>query len=282
MDTTISQDSVDLVLKSILADIQNSQIEAALAKIKSALREKPTEIRYKTCFFELLCFQGDYERAKLQLKSIEKIDPSFNPGVIAYEELLALEFERRKVFSGESRPKLLQSSPPLFLSKTLESLQSKQYDQLVECEKLRPAVSVVINGVAYDDFRDSDDVLAGVLEVFINHGYFWIPLDTIKSITITPPTTLHHLLWAEVVIQTDLVKVQAYVPALYSGSEKHSPPLKFGNATDWFQLKPGSEFPVRGIGRRLYFLGDEDRSIFELDTICFQSKDDTAEIETEN
>ena len=50
-------------------------------------------------------------------------------------------------------------------------------------------------GIAFDDFRDADDLLAPVLEVFTATGYFWVPWEQISSWK-SRAQTLRDLLWS--------------------------------------------------------------------------------------
>ena len=97
-----------------------------------------------------------------------------------------------------------------------------------------------IDGKAFDDFRDADDLQAGYFEVLTTTGkYFWIPTERIELINFDKPKRARDLYWRRVNMSVrsgpDGV---VYLPALYGDDDPGlSDELRLGQATDWIEFR---------------------------------------------
>jgi type VI secretion system protein ImpE len=123
-------------------------------------------------------------------------------------------------------------------------------------------------GTAFDDFRDADDLLAPVLEVFTATGYFWVPWEHIQFLEVPAPRTLRDLLWTPANLSTfDGQLGEVTLPGLYPGtSSSADEAIRLGRKTEWIERDGG---PVRGLGRKLFLVGDEARTLLELGEVKF-------------
>src|SRR5262249_3365551 len=137
--------------------------------------------------FELLCFHGALDRAAKQLDIISTgtSDAGTELAVEMYRRLLAAEGQRRNVFHGDGLPKFI--TPPrghveryLFLLKSLRTIPPGELGpRLEEAEAEAPPASGERGGQPFASFRDADDRVASVLEVFHEGEYLWVPFDQI-------------------------------------------------------------------------------------------------------
>src|SRR5205823_4756942 len=58
-----------------------------------------------------------------------------------------------------------------------------------------PAVSGTLNGKAFADLRDLDELFGTVLEVLANGRYFWVPLEQVATVAAKAPQVPRDLLW---------------------------------------------------------------------------------------
>jgi type VI secretion system protein ImpE len=65
---------------------------------------------------------------------------------------------------------------------------------------------------------------------------------------------------------TDGPDGEVYLPAVYATDEQVGDPFRLGRETDWRQMQDG---PVRGIGQRLFLIGEDALPIMDLHTISF-------------
>ena len=56
------------------------------------------------------------------------------------------------------------------------------------------------------------------------------------------------------------------MPVVYTGGDGASEMLRLGRETDWQQADGG---PVRGIGQRVFLVGEDDTAIMELGELRF-------------
>jgi type VI secretion system protein ImpE len=197
-------------------------------------------------------------------------------GVLSYRALLTAEQARARLFAtGEGSPQRMTTSPldpEPFLGalRRLRAGDAAEASRLVALgEESRPARSGAADGTAFADFRDADDIVAGFLEVFGHGLYGWIPLSEIQRLEFAPPKLFRDLLWRETTIT--LVTGAAstlFVPVRYALSERHADdPLRLGRATDW--RDEGGV--ITGIGQRTFLVGEEARSVLELQEVVFDA-----------
>lgn len=243
-------------------------IEAQLGDVRSA----PLDAGRRTFLFELLAFAGELDRAGQQLGVLGQETAEKGWGASVYQNLLAAEQTRRKVFAGQARPEVFLDAPP-YLTQRWQSLEhiaradlAAANAALQESNAASPTVSGVLNGQEVRGLRDADDLLGPVLEVMVLRDYVWVPWAQVKELEVTPPTHPRDLLWAPArLVLGDDVQRRCYLPALYPGTHAAGDDnLKLGRLTDW--IVPDGDGPVRGIGQHLLVAGDTDIGLLEMRT----------------
>ena len=116
-----------------------------------------------------------------------------------------------------------------------------------------------MNGKPFTEFRDIDDRLGAVLEVFFRETYVWLPIEQVRKMTIPPPRQLRDLLWIPATIETgEGASGQVYLPALYVDSHhENNDQLRLGRMTDWRGLGDGL---VGGVGQKMFLVDDRELS----------------------
>ncbi len=138
---------------------------------------------------------------------------------------LNAERSRTQLFRTGERPRFLVA-PPESVTQHLDALDLTRAGRFDEARALleRAASShEVVRGTAegaeFDDFRDADDILAPVLEVFSTTGYYWVPWVHVQFLEVPKPKTLLDLLWAPAKLATyDGQLGEVYLPSLYPGT----------------------------------------------------------------
>jgi type VI secretion system protein ImpE len=246
-------------------------VDAALADVK----KHPSDTDRRGLLAELLCFVGDWERADKQVDTLGHQDPKAIVGLSLIRQLIRAEVTRKECFQ-DGRPPELLSEPTPNLTMSLEALvairagdRAQAAQILAEAEQQRPAMAGTCGDQRFADFRDLDDLTAGVFEVLTSTGkYFWIPIERVQSIVFQPPKRPRDLLWrqAEMTVE-DGPYGDVYLPALYFGSsQEQDDQLRLGRGTDW---TGGDGEPMRGRGQRMFLAGDDATPIMQLTTIEF-------------
>lgn len=252
---------------------QAGQLDEAVAAAIDEVKRKPTDSGTRGFLCELLGFSGDLERVDKHLDLIGHQDPQVALGVSLFRHLVRAEQARQQFFSEGRVPEFLTQPTPT-LSKHLEASifvregePDKAASLLSEAEASRPHVSGTCDGAPFDDLRDLDDLLAPLFEVLTSNGkYYWIPLEQVELIEFRPIARPRDLLWrrARMVVK-DGPDGEVYFPTLYAGSAQSSDDrIRLGRMTDW---QGGEGTPVRGLGLRTFLVGDQDRSILEIEEL---------------
>ena len=252
------------------------KLTEAIEQITNEVRADPTNTSRRTFLFELLCFAGDWERAEKQLDVIGHQSAQAEMGVMIYRALIKAEHERRRVFAEGVQPHFLKE-PPAYVDLNLAGIKQLTQGKLTEAratldrsEEERPAIRGKLGDQEFSDFRDYDDFVAPVLELFVKDRYVWLPFEQVKSLEVSPPKQLRDLLWASARVEAlDGTIGEVYIPSLYAGTSEHADnQTKLGRLTDWKQL---SDDLYRTVGLRMFRVDDEDKTLFELRSVEFLS-----------
>ncbi len=249
--------------------LEQGKMAEAIAEAVSQVKANPTDAESRYRLFALLAFSGDLHRARKQLEALGLGDEQMERAKAVYINLLAAEQERRAVFEHGAQP-LMPPDPPVHLTARLAALADISAGRFAEAsEQLEQAVEDLpvqrgtINGSSFVAWRDLDDLLGSVLEVFAGGRYMWLPLERIQSMEIKPPSHLLDLLWLPV----DLVDIHGastsvHVPVLYHDStEGDDHRTATGGMTEWYDQ---GEDIQRGRGQRLLAWADTDGEVQEL------------------
>lgn len=261
---------------------KQGQLSAAINKLIEEVRENPGDIWRRTFLFELLCFNGEWERAERQLKALSIIGAKAEIGIAVYGNNIKNEIARSKLFSNGLAPTFL-IPPPKYVSLQLEAinkLREKDYIQartlLDKAMELQPELKGAFNGKAFNYFSDYNDFLSSCLEVFLKDQYLWIPFEHIKRLEVYQPKQLRELVWAKAAIElTNGSMGEIFLPALYTNSFKHENELvRLGRLTDWQKL---SEDLYMGYGLRTFLVNSEEKTLFEIVDLTFENAEENTE-----
>jgi type VI secretion system protein ImpE len=251
------------------------KLAEAVAAANAAVRTAPADLAPRVLLAELLLFAGNLERADVILDAGSSVDPQAAVVIAEFRQLVRAEMARRQLRRDGRLPEFL-GEPTATLATILQATIALRAGDAAEAaalaqkaESLRPRVTGSIDGKAFDDFRDADDLQAGYFEVLTTTGkYFWIPTERIESISFEKPKRARDLYWRRVNMSVrsgpDGV---VYLPALYGDDDPGlSDELRLGQATDWIEL---SQALVRGAGQRMFLVGDDTVSAMDMTEITF-------------
>jgi type VI secretion system protein ImpE len=264
--------------KELLAQ---GELTAAISQLINEVKARPTDTSARIFLFELLCFAGEWERAERQLDVIGTQSAQTELGVMAYRNCLKAERERRKLWAEGGEPHFM-ADPPAYVDLHLSAIHQAREGKFAEAralldqaEEQRPAQPGTADGVEFYDLRDADDFVAPVLELAIKDQYAWVPFEQVRRLQLGQPEQLRDLLFKPVRIElVDGTQGQFFMLALYAGtSEAASEQAKLGRATEWPAY---SEDLARGVGARLWMVGDEDKLVFDVESIELQAVSEAA------
>lgn len=223
---------------------QAGKLNQAVQALGVEVRDNPTDVRRRTFLFELLCFQGEYDRAEKHLHLLADATPDAQMGAVLY--FSALNAERLR----------------------LETFQKKDYPAIAAIPNDRGGT---LNGKPFQSLDDADPRVGARLEVFAAGAYLWIPLAHVESIETEAPKRLRDLLWLPALVRTgpafkgtELGEV--LMPVLAPSSAKRSDDnIRLGRATEWAELH-GQAVPF---GQRVFDVDGEEVPILEIRKVEF-------------
>jgi type VI secretion system protein ImpE len=248
-------------------------IEGAIAAATAAVKAAPREAGPRWLLAEMLVFGGEFERADRALDAVIEDSPS--PTVMEFRQLIRGEAVRRQVLFEGRVPKFQGEDPTEAQKAAAHALTLLRSGDMAgaaaaaaEVESLRPRVSGRIGDVAFDDFRDADDIFAAMIEVHTAGGeYLWVPTERLRMLSFDAPKRPRDLFWRRCTIEMkDGQEGVVYFPTIYALTAKDMPNLlRLGRTTEWQQ---DGEL-VRGLGMRDFLIGEEAKTLAELDEIAF-------------
>ena len=256
---------------------QLGHLSEAVAELTKEIKAQPSDAHLRSFFFELLCFQGDYDRAAKQLNAIPTLTGKMETelGAAVYANLLKAERLRRDFFHGSGLPKFLMT-PPEYIERYVLMIRriGKEPAQaealLSEAEESTPVFSGRMCDKDFTSFRDGDDRLTPILEVFQGADYLWLPFEQIKRLELSPPKKLRDLIWTNARIETSFGALNDFfIPVLYPDSHLcEDEGVKLGRKTEW---KLVGERLVCGQGQRAFLVDDQELPILQVKSAEFQS-----------
>lgn len=217
----------------------SGKLNEAVRALSAELRDNPLDAQRRTFLFELLCFQGDYDRAEKHLNLLAQTNKQTELGAVLYYSALHAERLRRDMFEKREFPAPASAGR---------------------------SPGGALNGTAFGSFEDADPRIGPRLEVFAAGAYLWIPLEHVEAIEMEAPKRLRDLLWAPALVRTgpafrgtELGEV--LLPVLSPLSWKHPDEnVHLGRATEWVENN-GEQVPV---GQKLFLVDGEEVPLLEI------------------
>lgn len=263
-------------LSPVAAAYQSGDLAGAIRLGLDAVKSKPTDLETRGLLVELFCFAGEWERADKQLDTIGHQDPQSIVGLSLLRQLIRAEVSRAECFAKGRAPDVL-FEPDGVIKLQLEALAASRAGDdasaaalLGQAEVERPRVSGTCDGEPFGDFRDLDDYCLGVFEVLTSTGkYYWTPIEKVRSIVFEPTKRPRDILWRRATMDViDGPQGEVYLPSVYPWTDGSDDALRLSRATDWI----GEERkPTRGVGQRMFLVGDEAKSIMQVHKLDFMA-----------
>src|SRR5579884_3982734 len=201
------------------------KLSEAISALNAHLRDNPGDQRSRTFLFELLCFNGEYDRAEKQLNILEEegSKDSFL-GTLLYKAALHAERLRDEMFENKTYPK--------------QALNGGSTN-----------VSGKLNGREFQTLSDADPRIGDKLELFAGGDYLWISFHDISTLRLQAPQKLRDLLWAPAKLLTgpsfrsrDLGEI--LLPAVCPLSWQHpDEEVRLGRVSEWCEDESGEVAP---------------------------------------
>jgi type VI secretion system protein ImpE len=253
---------------------RDGRLQDAIAAQTELVRAAPTEIARRWFLAELLCFGEEWERADRLLDIIASQAAGLKSAALGFQRLLRGEETRTQVMAEGRAPQILGAQGGS-LYPAVEALLALRDGKLAEAAaKLAadaaPAVTGLRNGEQrFDVFRDLDDVCAGFIEFITEAGeYHWVPVADLARLEMRPLARPADLIWRPARLEVRSGRADnVYLPARYvANGTDIDDALRLARRTEWLESEGA---PVRGMGQRMFLIGDDDVPIHELGRVEF-------------
>jgi type VI secretion system protein ImpE len=254
--------------------IRAGDLEGALQALHDAIKKNPADAKLRVFLFQLLCVNGQWEKALTQLNLIADISPDSMLLAQIFRPVIQCEALRSEVFAGKRSP-LIFGEPQEWLGLLVHANSMVATGNLKEARETMnraledaPAVAGSINEHDFEWIADADSRLGPVLEAVIDGKYYWVPFNRVAQIHITRPSDLRDLVWiAATFTWSNGGESSGLIPVRYAGSEKSTESgIRLSRRTDWQEA--GHEFFL-GQGQRLFATDQGEYPLLETLIIKF-------------
>lgn len=246
--------------------LQAGDIGAAVEQATGDVRADAGNVRHRVLLFQLLCLNGDWEKARRQLYVLKDLDAETIPMFETYDPVIQCEMFRQAVFDGQRSP-LLFGEPRDWLATLCQALPhfaegrlEQGLEMQAEAFDLAPTSSgriIAGDGADAEEFdwiADADERLGPVLEVFLKGHYYWVPFEHIRLVRIDEPEDLRDLVWTPAQFQwANGGQAVGFIPTRYPGTENATDDrLRLSRMTEWLGGADEDEDGLQlGVGQRL-------------------------------
>ena len=247
-------------MNKLKEQISLGNISEARKMLEEIIRDDPLSMEHRSTYIEVLCVQGDLERADQQLDIMVRQNPDCLIGAVNMRQLIRAETARRDFFMGAMSATLFHEADSSF--ETLLSLNmSIREDDIKEAnrqaqklEQLREPVTLEMDEKQVSEIRDLDDSLCGYLELLGTDGKFYLTkFSEIELLELQPVKSVVDLVWRRVDIAiANGPSGEAFLPISYVNSATDS--SRMGKDTDWVEH---GEFLVTGLGQKMLLINEE-------------------------
>ncbi|AWB01638.1 protein of avirulence locus [Vibrio harveyi] len=251
--------------------LSEGQLQQAITLLIEEIKSAPKDASLRSSFIELLCINGDLERADDQLIQSIKLFPEYLAGASQLRHLVKAAQARKDFSEGAATAQFVEGDSKvneLIIELNL-AIKNKDYESGYELaqqlEKGRTTKRFSQNGSMTDEVRDIDDRLSGYVELFSTAGnYFLVPIKNIKYLEVKDPSSLLENVWRPVEFDIEgLGEGEGHMPLTYIDSSTDA--QKLAKETDWIQLGASELFV--GSGQKCWLVGDKAVPIFELNQL---------------
>ncbi len=263
--------------------LREGKVTEALAQLQDAVRDDPSNVKYRIFLFQLLALVGQWERALNQLNVSGDLDPANLAMVHAYRDAVQCEVFRSEVFAGNRTP-LVFGEPEQWIALIFEALKLSASGNHEQAAQLRgeafesaPATTGTINGEAFEWIADADSRIGPMLEAVVEGRYSWIPLHRIHNLVIEEPADLRDFVWTPAQFTwSNGGQSVGMIPTRYPDTEKSEDGfLVMARKTEWDQL---SKDAYKGIGQRILTTNQGDYPLLDVRELTLDTLEEGATI----
>jgi type VI secretion system protein ImpE len=215
-----------------------------------AIRERPADQRARMFLFQLLCVEGEWDKARLQLRALSELSPEARMLAVAYGQAIDGEQARTRALAGQEPATLLADAPGW--AADLAAAIGAGADSGARMAALEACPDTVgdVDGRPFDFLFDDDSRFGPMFEAIVAGRWGLVPFAVVEEISTEGPVDLRDLVWLPVQIRFRAgAAIAAMLPVRYPGTEgEPDSALRLARKTEW--REEGAA--VRGVGQRVW------------------------------
>jgi len=248
--------------------VETGKLQEAIGYCQATLKKQPLDTDIRSAYIELLCINGELDKADKQITVLLGQAPDTAVGGKNVQQLIRAQQSRVDFSQGGATADVfsdLDAELKAIVALQLAIKDHNNADIVSQCAALESA--------RYQSSptqpRDLDDSLAGYLEVLGTNGKFYlvkfylVKFSQISVLEWQAPTSILEQVWRRVHI--DIVNGpsgDAFIPLTYLNSQSDAE--KLGRETDWQAInRAADEDPLmyRGVGHKMLLIGESARPL---------------------
>lgn len=254
--------------------LKNGDLAGCKSALFSDIKKDPSNIDLRIFLFQLACIQKEWKRAETQLDLLKDLSDSTLPMVNTYKQLIECELRRESVLSGQTEP-MCFGEPSDWLACYVKAYQhfcTNNIEQantlLQQGADLAPAISGTINDEPFEWLSDGDVRFGPSIEVMLNGGYYWLPLEYISEINFEPVADLRDLVWrpANLTLKNK-GQLIVFLPVRYPTTSDTTDAQLLARTCDWKEL---AQNIFVGNGQRIFISDKSEYPLLNISTIKFE------------
>ncbi|MBX2807695.1 MAG: hypothetical protein KTR20_03600 [Cellvibrionaceae bacterium] len=248
---------------------QQGDLHCALLSAGKAVKDSPNNTQARILFVELLCVNGEFERADSQLAVLMTLQPELSLNITLWRKLIYAAQCRMDVYQLKAKPDIIDKPTPaignaLDILVALKDRDEERLSMLIKnIDDENKINKFIVNNNDLNVFRDLDDVTANIFEVMGANGkYFWIDFSQVVEIAFDKPKRILDVLWRRAtIVLSNGTEGEVYFPAIYP--KKGDTETVLGKKTEW-----SKKFSLyQGVGLKTWIYGDFELTINDIDSI---------------
>lgn len=253
--------------------LKDGNLADCKAQLFNDIKKDPSNIELRIFLFQLSCINRDWQRADTQLNVLKDLSDSTLAMVNTYQQLIECELKREKVLTGENTP-ICFGEPSDWLAYYIKAYQKyclndiKQANELLrQGAELAPAISGSINSENFNWLSDGDVRFGPAIEVMLNGGYYWLPLEYVTEINFEAVDDLRDLVWrpANLTLKNK-GQLIVFMPVRYPVTTNTTDAQLLARTCDW--QEPTENFYI-GNGQRVFVTDQAEYPLLNVNSIKF-------------
>lgn len=253
--------------------LQAGDLASCKVQLFNEIKKDPSNVNLRIFLFQLSCINRDWQRAKNQLDVLKDLSDATLAMVSTYQQLIDCEHIREKVLSGNKEP-ICFGEPSPWLAYYVKAYQQFSKNNIEDAmhliqqgAELAPAIAGTINGEEFEWLSDGDVRFGPAIEVMLNGGYYWLPLEYISEIKFEPVEDLRDMVWrpANLTLKNK-GQLIVFVPTRYPITDETSDAQLLARTCDW--QEPAENFYI-GQGQRIFVTDKGEYPLLNVNSIKF-------------